>query len=117
MTFQKSNLIHATASILISLWLYFDAMNKDFGLLVPLLCGVVLLSLNDGIKYENLYQSRAAFVITILSSIFVIYTGFQKYHSNEPEQSYSFGVLALTSILSIIVFIFFRGTKHIKSKS
>lgn len=111
MTFQKSNLIHATASILMSLWLYYDAMNKDFGLLVPLLYGVVLLSLNDGIRFDNVSQKRAAFGITFLSFFYLLYTGFQKYHSNEPEQIYYFGILGLTSILSVVVFIFFKGNK------
>jgi hypothetical protein len=41
----------------------------------------------------------------------LLYTGFQKYHSNEPEQIYYFGILGLTSILSVVVFIFFKGIK------
>lgn len=117
MTFQKSNLIHATASIILSLWMYYDAMNKDFGLLIPLLYGVVLLSLNDGVKYENISQRRTAFAITILSAIFLFYNGYKKYQSNEAEQIYYFGLLGLTSILSIVVFIFFRVTKPVKNKS
>jgi hypothetical protein len=111
MTFQKSNLIHAAASILMSMWMYYDAMNKDFGLLVPLLYGVVLLSLNDGVKYNIPSQKKAAFGFTFLSFFYLMYTGFQKYHSNEPEQMYYFGILGLTSILSVVVFIFFKGNK------
>lgn len=105
MTFQRSNLIHASLSIILSLWMYFDAMNKDFGLLIPFLFGVVLLSLNNGIMYDNIAQRKAAFVITIISAIFVGFRAFQLLQDEIKEEVYYESLMVVTSFLSIFTFI------------
>ena len=111
MNFQKSNLIHSTVLIFISLWMYFDALNKEFGLLIPILFGVVLMSLNNGIMYENKQQKTAAFFITGFSTIFLIYMMRFYYDHNNTEYMCYFGVMSLTSILSILVYIFTKRPK------
>jgi hypothetical protein len=67
MNAHRTNIIHVIALMFISTYAYFDAMNKDVTQLLPLMLGVVLLSLNNGLLYGNKGQVRAAFVITIIS--------------------------------------------------
>ena len=105
MTFQKSNLINASVLTLVSLWLYYDAINKDFGLLIPFLFGVVLLSLNQGIIYENRQQKNAAFGITIISLAFILYMVMWYYNHDSGDQIYYFGFMGLTGLWSILIFL------------
>ncbi|MBK6496794.1 MAG: hypothetical protein IPG00_00935 [Saprospiraceae bacterium] len=111
MTFQKSNLIHATVSIFISLWMYYDSMNKDFGLLIPFLFGVVLLSLNNGIMLDNIQQRNAALGVTLLSLVFIVYMIFDFARHDDVELMAWFGVMACTSFLSIVVFLWAKMKK------
>ena len=111
MTFQKSNLIHATVSIFISLWMYYDSMNKDFGLLIPFLFGVVLLSLNNGIILDNIQQRNAALGVTLLLLVFIVYMIFDFARHDDVELTAWFGVMACTSFLSIVVFLWAKMKK------
>ncbi len=114
MTYQKSNLLHATVLIFTSLWMYYDALNKDIGLLIPFLFGVVLLSLNNGIMYENVQQRNAALGITIISLIFVASIVISMIKDDRLDLIVYYGILGFTSILSIIVFIFSKRPHHRK---
>jgi hypothetical protein len=105
MSFQKSNLIHATTLTIISLWMYYDALNKDFGLLIPFLFGVVLLSLNQGVMYENTAQKNAAFGITILSAVFIFLRIFGMLRDDTLDGLFWYVFMGFTSFLSVIVFI------------
>ena len=108
MTFQKSNLIHATVSIL---WMYYDSMNKDFGLLIPFLFGVVLLSLNNGIMLDNIQQRNAALGVTLLLLVFIVYMIFDFARHDDVQLMAWFGVMACTSFLSIVVFLWAKMKK------
>ena len=66
--------------------------------------------------YKNIQQKNAAFFITILSSIFVFYMMKGFYVHDEIEKVYYFGVMGMTSILSIIVFTLTKGRKTLNRK-
>lgn len=114
MTYQKSNLIHATVLTLTSLWMYYDALNKDFGLLIPFLFGVVLLSLNNGIMYDNVSQRNAAMGITVLSLLFITYMIVSFVQNDDMELIGYFGLMSFTSLWSIAMFIWTLKSKTLK---
>jgi len=102
MNAHKTNLIHALALILISMYAYFDAMNKEMVILLPLMVGIVLLSLNNGILYENKDQIRASLGITIVSLMLLFYKfSYDMRHDDTTFMIFD-GVMIFTGLLSLV---------------
>lgn len=72
MNAHKANLINAVSLFVMSLWDYFGSMNPVIHSFIPLLFGVMLLSLNNGVLYNIKGQIRAAFVLTFLMAVLLI---------------------------------------------
>ena len=72
MNAQKANLINAVSLFVMSLWDYYGSMNPTMLLLIPMLFGVMLLSLNNGVMYGIKGQTKAAFVLTLFITILLV---------------------------------------------
>ena len=116
MLHHKTNLINATTLIVLSFWAYYDAINKDFGLVIPMVFGVVLLSLNNGVLYHIKSQIWAALIITIFGVIFTIKMGTDQYQHSEIDTSIYFGIMSITGIVSS-VFLLMKSIKLSKKRT
>ncbi|MFZ1705575.1 MAG: hypothetical protein WAT79_14595 [Saprospiraceae bacterium] len=73
MRFPTINLIHALTLMSISLWMYKSSVNPAIVHLFPFLAGIILLTLNNGIKEGSKEQKRAAFYLTLIVFIYMVY--------------------------------------------
>lgn len=102
MNAHKTNIIHVIALLFISTYAYFDAMNRDVTQLLPLMTGVMLLSLNNGLLYSNKGQERAAFVITIISIIILLNMAWEARSHDEFTFLLYYCSMIVTGVLSLI---------------
>jgi hypothetical protein len=64
--FQKINLINALSLMCISVWMYNSSVNPSIIHLLPIVAGVILLALNNGIRAESKEQKNVAFYFTVI---------------------------------------------------
>lgn len=108
---QKANQINAVAQIFISFWIYYDSINPGIHQLFPMALGITLLSLNNGIMFNNRPQVKAALVITFLSLLFLSKMTYETIVDNNMQELKFYIIMLGTSIFSIFTFIATRQTK------
>ncbi|MBK6497200.1 MAG: hypothetical protein IPG00_03150 [Saprospiraceae bacterium] len=86
-------------------------MNKDFGLVDTILVWCRFRSLNNGIILDNIQQRNAALGVTLLLLVFIVYMIFDFARHDDVELMAWFGVMACTSFLSIVVFLWAKMKK------
>lgn len=116
MLHHKANLVNATTLIMLSFWVYYDAINKDFGFVIPMAFGVVLLSLNNGVLYLIKSQIKAAFIITLFALFFTTKMALNQYHHNHMDTALFFGLMSITGAVSS-VFLLVKSFELSKKKT
>jgi len=109
MNAQKGNLINAVLLIVFSFWGYIDSLNPSIMDLIPLLFGVILLSLNNGVLYNLKGQKKAAFGFTIVTILFLIFPSMEVVKSTNLAQIFRIASMVATCIFSL--FWFFKELK------
>lgn len=118
MNAQKANLINVVTMMVVSTWGYINTLTPSIMDLLPLLVAVVLLSLNNGIKFGLKGQVNAAAVITGLVFLALAKAAYSAYEDVDNADAVRYGLMALTSLFSLIFFIFGffqKKTKSLKS--
>ena len=118
MNAQKANLINVVTMMVVSTWGYINTLTPSIIDLLPLLVAVVLLSLNNGIKFGLKGQVNAAAVITVWVFLKLAEAAYSAYENVDNEEAIRYGLMALTSLFSMIFFIigfFQKKTKSLKS--
>ena len=105
MNVQKANLLNAVTLFSISLWAYFSSMNPSITSLIPLLFGVMLLSLNNGVLHGLKGQTRAAFVLTLIVAIALIKPLLAAVDADKSIAIFRTSLMMFTSIVAIFFFI------------
>lgn len=108
---QKANQINAVAMIFISFWIYYDSINPGIHQLFPMALGIILLSLNDGIMFNNRAQVKAAFVMTFLSFLFLAKMSYETMIDENMRELKFYMIMLIISVFSMITFLFTRQTK------
>jgi hypothetical protein len=67
-----ANLINAVTLIGMSLWGYYGSDTPSKTALIPLVFGIVLLALNNGVKFQNKAQAHVAVIATLLVFVALI---------------------------------------------
>ena len=118
MNAQKANLINVVTMMVVSTWGYINTLTPSIIDLLPLLVAVVLLSLNNGIKFGLKGQINAATVITALVFLGLAKATYTAYENVDHDDVVRYGLMALTCLFSLILFIasfFQNNTKSQKS--
>ena len=115
MNAHKANLINVVTLMVVSTWGYIQSLTPSIIDLLPLLVGVVLLSLNNGIKFGLNAQINAAAVITGFVFVGLAKAGNTALENVDHEEIIRYGLMALTSLFSLIFFIYGYFQKKIKS--
>ena len=106
--FQRLNLILAIIMISLSVWMYKSSVNPSIIHLFPLLIGIILLALNNGIKEGAKEQTKVAGIFALIISI----TSMWLYWSPNPYSEEDFGVyIVITGMLSLAAFVAFIRRK------
>lgn len=118
MNAHKANLINVVTMMVISTWGYIQSLTPSIIDLLPLLVAVVLLSLNNGIKFGLRGQINAAAVITGFVFLGLAKAAYTAFENIDNEEVFRYGFMATTSLFSLIFFIssfFQKKTKSLKS--
>lgn len=101
MNAHKANLINVITLIFMSGWTYLDAMTKDMSSLFPMYFAIILLAMNDGIKYNNKAQFYVALILSLVIMLILI-NPFLSASTNEDQMAvFRIGIMLLTSLLAI----------------
>ncbi|MDF1695493.1 MAG: hypothetical protein P1U56_06660 [Saprospiraceae bacterium] len=99
-----AHLINSAALILIGAWGYFVTDAKTA--LIPVLFGVVLLSLSNGVKLENKAIAHVVVVLTLLVfGSLVAKPLMSAINDGDTMGTIRVGIMSLTSLLALIFFI------------
>lgn len=104
MNAYTAHLINSVALILMGGWGYFATSSKTA--LIPVLFGVVLLSLSNGVKLENKAIAHVAVVLTLLVfGSLVAKPLLSAINDGDTLGTVRVGIMVLTSLLALIFFV------------
>ncbi len=118
MNAHKANLINVVTIMVVSTWGYIQSLTPSIFDLFPLLVAVVLLSLNNGIKFGLKGQINAAAVITSFVFLGLSKAGYTAYENVDTKEIIRYGLMAFTSLFALIFFVtsfFQKKPKGLKS--
>jgi hypothetical protein len=100
-----ANLINAAAMILLGILGYTSSTNPSPTSLIPVLFGVVLIVMSQGVKNENKAQAHVAVIITLVAllSLFMPFLGSLK--RENTSGAIRVGIMMLTNLIALIYFI------------
>jgi hypothetical protein len=99
---QQVNLINAIALIAVAMYLFYSDLNAQSFNLIPLLFGVVLLVLNNGVMYGVRSQMKAACICNLSALVFSGYRFYAAYEMGKEVWMGGMAVLCITSLLATI---------------
>ncbi len=98
------SLINAFTLIIMGVWGYFDA--KAPTALIPVIFGVLILVMNNGVRHENKVQSHIVVVLTLLVTIALIAKPLlAALDSENTMRIIRVGLMVLTSLWAMVTFI------------
>lgn len=109
MNAYKANLLNATFLIIFSIWEYYASSKPTEILLTPILFGVIFLSLNNGVHYGIFGQIRAAFILSIICLILLLYILTNIQTDIDTMCRIRYFILIITCTLS--VFLLFKSIR------
>ena len=113
-----ANLLNSIVLIAMGLWGYFSSENPSMTAMIPVIFGVILLLMSQGIKKENKIISHVVVVLTllILISLFKPLSGAMGRADNMA--TIRVGLMILTCIIAMVFFIKnFIDAKKARSQS
>jgi hypothetical protein len=105
MTPHIANLINAAAMIILGFIGYKTSSNPSPTALIPVVLGVILVVMSQGVKNESKAQAHIAVIVTLLGflSLFMPLMGSLKREDNGAAMRV--GIMILTNLISLIFFI------------
>ncbi len=98
------SMINAYTLIIMGAWGYWDGSSKTA--LIPVIFGVLILILNNGVKHENKVQAHIVVVLTLLVAIALLAKPLPAAMGREDTMSIiRIGLMVLTSLLALYAFI------------
>lgn len=100
-----ANVINAAAMIILSVWGYFSSINPSKTAFIPVLLGVILLVLSQGVKAESKAQAHAAVIITLLAFIALFKPLMGAMDRGDNAAAIRVGIMLLTNLVALVYFI------------
>ncbi len=100
-----ANLINAAAMILLGIWGYKSSANPSITALIPVMFGVILTVMSQGVKNENKAQAHVAVIVTLIAflALFMPLMGSIKREDNAAVMR--IGIMLLTNLVALVFFI------------
>jgi hypothetical protein len=105
MKFPIVNLILALVYMSLSVWMFQSSVNPSIVHLLPLLAGIILLALNNGIKEGAKEQTRFAGYVSGFLTMVMGYLLLTDNVFKEEEFTLCLGVFFVSSLITFVVFI------------
>lgn len=100
-----ANLINAAAMIILAVWGYFSSISPSKTAFIPVVLGVILLVLSQGVKAESKAQAHAAVIITLLAFIALFKPFMGAMDRGDNAATIRVGIMLLTNLVALIYFI------------
>lgn len=91
--------------IIMGAWGFYSTYPEGKTAAIPIIIGVVLLVLNNGVKYENKVQAHIAVVLTLLGVFGVAKAFMGQLDEGDTLGIIRTGAMILTGIIAMIAFI------------
>ncbi len=111
---QKANLINAVVQIILSFWIYYDAVNQGIHHLFPMALGIMMLSMNNGIMFNNKAQINVATFITIAVALFVAKMFWESTREGIQLEGILYAIMLFTSLFSLAMILRFKFVRKPK---
>ena len=95
--------VNAFSLIALAAWGYFDSQSPTA--LIPVIFGVILLVLNQGVKNENKVVAHIAVVLTLLVLVALIKPFTAAMGRSDTPAMIRTGIMLLTSLVAMIAFV------------
>ena len=105
MNAHTASLINSLILIAMGLWGYFGSESPSFTALIPVVFGVALLLMNNGIKKENKIIAHIAVVLTLLVAIALFMPLKGAFERSDNAAIVRVALMEASSIYALIFFI------------
>jgi len=105
MNAHTASLINAITLIAMGVWGYYGSMNPSLTAFIPVVAGVILMVLNNGVRYDNKVQAHIAVVITFAILFALTKILLKKIDAGDTLPIVRVGAMVLTSVFAMIMFI------------
>ncbi len=105
MNAHTASLINAITLISMGVWGYFGSMTPSPTALIPVFVGVILMVLNNGIKYDNKVIAHIAVVLTFIILIALSKILFKRIDDGNTMAIVRVGLMVVTSLFAMVMFM------------
>lgn len=111
MKFPAANLILSLVYMSLSVWMFQSSVNPSIIHLLPLLAGIILLALNNGIKEGAKEQTRFAGYLAGFLTLVMFYLLLTDNVFKEEGFTLCIGVFCISALVTFVLFIRDNGLK------
>lgn len=102
MNAHKANFANFTSLVLLTLLLFYLALDTSQVNGITLIIGIVLMTLNNGYLYKIRHQIILGYCITLLISIPLIKFSFEGFTDGNTEFFLVYSIMSIMNVVSII---------------
>ena len=99
------SLINSLVLVSMGLWGYFESDSRPITALIPVIVGVILLLINNGVKKENKIAAHVAVLLTLLIIIGLVKPFLGTLDRGDITGILRVSLMILTSLWAMITFI------------
>ena len=105
MKVHTTSLINALILVIMGLWGYFESDSRPVTALIPVVVGIILVAINNGVKKENKIIAHIAILLTLIIIIGLIKPFLGSLERGNITGIIRVSLMILTSLLAMIAFI------------
>tara|TARA_B100000767_G_C19652143_1_gene487245 strand:+ start:97 stop:447 length:351 start_codon:yes stop_codon:yes gene_type:complete len=102
---HTTSLINALILVIMGLWGYFESDSRPITALIPVVVGIILVAINNGVKKENKIIAHIAILLTLIIIIGLIKPFLGSLERGNITGIIRVSLMILTSLLAMIAFI------------
>ncbi len=102
---HTTSLINALILVIMGLWGYFESDSRPVTALIPVVVGIILVAINNGVKKENKIIAHIAILLTLIITIGLIKPFLGSLERGNITGMIRVSVMILTSLWAMITFI------------
>lgn len=102
---HNTSLINALILVIMGLWGYFESDSRPVTALIPVVVGIILVAINNGVKKENKIIAHIAILLTLIITIGLIKPFLGSLERGNITGIIRVSLMILTSLLAMIAFI------------
>jgi hypothetical protein len=102
---HTTSLINALILVIMGLWGYFESDSRPVTALIPVVVGIILVAINNGVKKENKIIAHIAILLTLIITIGLIKPFLGSLERGNITGIIRVSLMILTSLLAMIAFI------------